>query len=526
MGPSRSERLSFHSTPPPTPEEELERFAELQKSLEDRWFHLRDIDSGPRDIVIVPSLSIEGLPMSTIPGITHYEERMLFTLMLLRHPRAHLVYVTSQPIHPAMVDYLIAMVRGIPAAHVRERLSLLSTYDSSPRPLTEKILERPRLIHRIRQHIRPEQAHMTCFTVSHRERALAVRLGIPLYGVDPALLELGTKSGSRRVFREAGVAIPAGVSDVREEREVAEAVVDLWEEQPDLGRVVVKHDHGFSGEGNAVLSLGPLSGLRPPHASRSSRVDRVLEELPRMRFASKGTSWPRFLEALRGMGGVVEAFIEGRTTRSPSAQLRINPRRELEAMSTHDQLLGGADGQTYAGCVFPADPPYRRGIQEDGMRVGRVLVDKGVVGRFAVDFIAVEREDDPGRWDHYAIEINLRITGTTHPLMIMRMLNDGRYDPESGLYLTKRGEPRVYVSTDTLSSPSYRGLLVDDLLDIAAVHGLHYQPWTDSGVVFHMTGALSQFGKLGLTSIGEDHQSAQAWLDATREALDRETRSG
>lgn len=517
------DRLSFSSLPPPSLEQELARFADLQRGLEDRWFHLRDIDSGPRDVVVVPSLSIEGLPMSSIPGITHYEERMLFTLVLLRHPRARLVYVTSQPIHPSMVDYHIALVRGIPAAHVRERLSLLSAYDASPRPLTQKILERPRLIERIKSHIRTERAHLTCFTSSDLERQLAVRLGIPLYGVDPALLHLGTKSGSRRVFRKAGVTMPPGVEDVHDEPEVAEAVADLWEQDPDLRRVVVKHDHGFSGEGNAVVALDALSAVRPGAAERSARVARIAEKLPEMRFASKTTTYARFMSTLAHMGGVVEAFVEGRRVRSPSAQLRINPRRELEAMSTHDQLLGGADGQTYDGCTFPADLAYRETIQEDGLRVGRVLKDEGVVGRFAVDFISVEREREPGTWDSYAIEINLRMTGTTHPLMLMRMLNDGHYDPVSGLYLTKRGDSRVYVSSDTMTAPAYRGLLVDDLLDIAAVHGLHYQPWTDSGVVFHMTGALSQFGKVGLTAIGETPEAAAAWFERTREALDLET---
>jgi hypothetical protein len=506
-------------------DEELTRFRALQAVLVDRWQRVRDVDAGPRDIVVIPSLSLEGLPMSTIPGITHYEERMLFTMMLLRHPRARLVYVTSQPIHPAMTDYFIGMVRGISASHVRARLTLLSTWDSSPRPLTTKILERPRLMERIVRSIDPERAHMTCFTVSELERKLAVRLGIPLYGVDPELLEIGTKSGSRRAFRQAGVPLPPGVEDVRTEREVAEAICDVWEGSPKTRRVVVKHDHGFSGEGNAVLGLDPLSDVAPGSASREARYDRVRAALPTMRFASQATTPTAFMAQLEEMGGVVEAFVEGRRGRSPSAQLRIDPRGVLECVSTHDQLLGGPDGQTYAGCRFPADEVYRMDVQADALAVGRVLVDRGVVGRIAVDFVTVEREDEPGRWDRYAIEINLRMTGTTHPLMIMRMLNAGRYDSATGLYVSGSGGPRYYVATDTMSSPMYRGLLVEDVLDIAAVNGLHYKAWSDTGTVFHLTGALSQFGKLGVTSYGATMEEAEEGFARVERTLDAETAS-
>ena len=142
---------AFKSSPPLTGVDELKRYHELQHVLEERWRLLRDIDAGPRDVVVIPSLSLDGFAASSIPGFHLYEERMLFTLMLLRHPRAHLVYVTSQPVHPAALDYQISLLTGIPTAHARERLTMIACHDSSPRPLTEKILERPRLIERIRR---------------------------------------------------------------------------------------------------------------------------------------------------------------------------------------------------------------------------------------------------------------------------------------------------------------------------------------------------------------------------------------
>ncbi len=509
--------------PPATAELEAAQFEQLQQTLVGRWLALHEIESEPRDVVVVPSLSLDGFQLAAIPGITHYEERMLFTLGLLRHPRARLVYVTSQPLHPAMLEYYLALIGGIPTAHTRSRLTLVSCYDTSPRPLTEKVLERPRLMRRIRDSIDPRRAHMTVFTVSEHERSLAVRLGIPLYGVNPNLLHLGTKTGSRQVFRGAGIPMPPGIEDLKDEREVAEAVATLWEEDPSLKRFVVKLNQGFSGEGNAILRVeGELAKAAPGKASHAARADAVVAALPDLRFMGPSETWDRFGQALAQIGGVVEAFVEGDIKRSPSVQLRINPRGELQAMSTHDQLLGGPDGQMYLGCRFPADDAYRKEIQADALAVGEVLRERGCVGRVAVDFVTVQNPD--GSWSRYAIEINLRMTGTTHPIMTLKLLNDGEYDAESGLYITRRGEPRYYVSTDNLMKPRYRGLLPDDVLDIAAVHDVHYQPWKETGVVFHLLGAVSQFGKLGLTAIGSTPAEAEAFFAAAECALDSATR--
>ncbi|TNF59869.1 MAG: hypothetical protein EP303_07850 [Deltaproteobacteria bacterium] len=155
--------------------DEMKAFRELQSHLGPRW-ELADGDSPePRDILVVPSLSFDGIDTVSIEGVLHYEERMLFALNLLRHPRARLVYVSSAPIHPAAVDYMLSLISGIPNEHMRRRLTVLSLYDSSLVPLSRKILQRPRVIERIRHLIRPECGLMTCFTVSESE-ALRWRL--------------------------------------------------------------------------------------------------------------------------------------------------------------------------------------------------------------------------------------------------------------------------------------------------------------------------------------------------------------
>jgi hypothetical protein len=502
--------------------EERQAFRELQSQLAPRWALADGDGPEPRDIIVVPSLSFDGIDTVAIDGVLHYEERMLFALNLLRHPRAKLVYMSSAPIHPAAVDYMLSLVSGIPNEHMRQRLTLLPLYDSSLLPLSEKILKRPRVIDRIRQLIRSECGLMTCFTVSESERRLAVALGVPLYGVDPDLLWLGTKSGSRWAFREAGIPVLPGAEDLRSESDLVHAIADLWESTAGLERVVVKHNTGFSGQGNAIFDLRALESVSATSGvSREAQEQAIADALPHMRFVDDRQTWRGFLEKLEREGGIVEAFVEDPAKRAPSCQLRISPAGSLDLISTHDQVVEGIDGQIYAGCRFPADAAYRIAIQRDALKVGEVLQTRGAVGRLAVDFLCVRAEG--GTWEHYAIETNLRLGGTTHPMMLLRMMTDGRYDPGTGLYLTPRGEPQFYVATDSMQSDAYRGLLVEDLLDIAAVEGLHYQAWSEAGVLFHFTGALSQYGKLGITAVGKSPGEADQWFARTRQVLDRET---
>ncbi len=176
-----------------TLDEELRQFELLKPRLEAVWNSMTYKDDEPATSVVVPSLSLDQAELRRLAGSSFYEERLLFLLIRLRNPRARMVYVTSQPVHPMILEYYFQFLAGIPASHARSRLTLLCAYDDSPRSLTEKILERPRLIERIRQGILDkDRAYLTVFNSTPLERKLAVLLGIPLNGVDPSLNHIGT----------------------------------------------------------------------------------------------------------------------------------------------------------------------------------------------------------------------------------------------------------------------------------------------------------------------------------------------
>jgi pheganomycin biosynthesis PGM1-like protein len=491
-------------------------FKKLQRSLIYQFKHAFPDRLAHKTIVVVPSLTLDPQIVDKLVGQIYYEERMLCLLMLLRMPNTHIVYVTSIPVDPAIIDYYLHLLPGITGYHAAQRLTMLSCYDSSPISLTEKILQRKRLIGRIKKSIPVHHAaHLVCFNVTPLEKKLALALELPIYGCDPDLCPLGTKSGSRKIFKTAGVEVPNGREDLRTKEDIIDALVALKMEDPLLRKAVVKLEDGFSGDGNAIFSYNDVS--------ISGELKRTIADCfdANLKVVAQNLDAKAFLEKFEAQGGAVEAFVEGKIKTSPSVQCRINPLEEIDIISTHDQILAGDDQQVFTGATFPANREYAADIANLSTKIAKKLVTYGVLGRFSIDFLSIKENNT---WKHYALEINLRKGGTTHPYLMLQFLTDGRYDADTGQFLTATGQERFYVATDNLTSNYFKGLIPADLIDIAMSHNLLYDGTTQEGVMFHMISALSQHGKMGVVCIGRSPEIAKEFLDKTFAVLDMEGR--
>ena len=284
-----------------------------------------------------------------------------------------------------------------------------------------------------------------------------------------------------------------------------------------MRRAVIKLNDGFSGEGNAVYEFkSDFSNL-----TENEIANKISDELPKqIQFEAAGEQWDTFIQKYTDMGGVVESWVEGAIKTSPSVQCRIDPLGTASVFATHDQVLGGPTGQIYLGCSFPADEAYRMEIQRAGEKIADVMKQKGVLNLFGIDFVSVK--SDSG-WKHYAIEINLRKGGTTFPYLVLEFLTGGKYDKETGLFRLSNGEPRFYYASDNFQKPKYKGLTPDDLIDTMVYNQIHFDSTVQQGVVFHLMGALSEFGKFGVTCIGENADKAKTLYDTAMKAMDQAT---
>ena len=477
-------------------------FDDLQQSMPGVWDSIRR-DLADESVVVVPSISLEHTTAGSGTLMQAMEERALFLLLLLRQPRLRMIYVTSMPVQESIVEYYLGLLSGVIPSHARARLTMVPIGDASPTSLSAKLLARPRLLREIRSLIpNPERSHLIPYNTTALERDVALSLGIPMYGADPRLAELGSKTGCRRMFEELGVPCPVGADDLHSVDDIVAGIRDMRTRRPTLTEAIVKLNEGVSGAGNAVVDLHDL-----PAPGSSTESEEIRARVLAMELEADDLTVDVYLAAFAADGGIVEERITGTALTSPSVQMRALPDGHLELLSTHDQLLGGASGQRYLGCVFPADVGYAAAIAEPAMVVGRHLARLGVIGRFAVDFVVVR--DEAGTWTPYAIELNLRKGGTTHPFLTLQFLTDGSYDGGRGLYLTPSGDRKHLVATDHFEDDRLRVLTTGDLFDIVATHRLHFDQSRQTGVVFHMISCLTEVGRLGLTAVGDTSQ--QAW---------------
>jgi hypothetical protein len=494
------------------------RFGRLQERLGPVWSAMR-LNQPGESIVVVPSVAPDG-PHMTGAAVQALEERFLFLLLLLRQPRLQVIYVTGRPIPEPIIEYYLGLLPGVIPRQARRRLHMVATHDGSAQPLAAKLLARPRVLAQLRALIPdPSLCHLVPYSTTTLERDLALVLGVPLFGADPRLLPFGTKTGCRQLFAETGVAHPLGREDVRDVDGVVGALTEMRAARPAMTDAIVKLNEGVAGRGNAVVDLRGL-----PAPGSADEPGELRARVEGMALEHAATRPAEYLDRLMRDGGIVEERVSGTEVRSPSVQLRVTPLGEVELLSTHDQVLGGPTGQRYLGCRFPADFGYAQAITREAAKVGARLAREGVLGRFAIDFVVVR--DAAGAWRPYAIELNLRKGGTTHPFLTLQFLTDGRYDPVTALFTSPSGREKHLVATDHLESELFRGLTTDDLFDIAVRNRLHFDQARQTGIVFHMMSALSELGSVGLTAVGDTPDQADATFRRAERVLREEAVPG
>ena len=197
-----------------------------------------------------------------------------------------------------------------------------------------------------------------------------------------------------------------------------------------------------------------------------------------------------------GRAAVVEELVAGLTCAAPAPSSTSCPKARHRVLSTHEQILGGENGQVYSGCRFPADPAYAARLAEYAAG-GQRLADLGARGRLGVDFVSVRRRavgrpgdrGEPAQGRHHT-----SVRGAAPP-------RAGRLRRRDGGTTRRRTDP-VLPLLRRLLDPSWTTSRPAQVIEaVAKAAGVRPRPRT--GVVLHMLSCLKVDGRLGVTAIGE-----------------------
>ena len=374
-----------------------ERFDVLQARMARVWDAMR-LNSDGESVVIVPSVSLDRAVERTGSLTQAYEERYLFLLLLLRQPRLRMIYVTSMPVAPTIVEYYLALLSGVIPSHARGRLSMISVGDSSPQSLSEKLLARPKLLARSPalipdkslSHLHPLQHHRA----RARRRAGA---GHPDVRRRPAA---GGPGEQDRVpaacSRTAGVRHPLGAEDLHSVDEVVAAVVDMRRERPsdDAGHRQAERRGVGRGERRRRSVAGSLRrGHRTSGTQSAARVMAMQLEAPDL----PDSGLPRRVcPGGRHRGG---AHPRGRGTQPERAAAGDAARRRRAVVHARSASRW-CERPELPGLPLPGRLRLRTADRRAGQDHRGAAGEEGALGRFAVDFVvtrAARRELDAVR---------------------------------------------------------------------------------------------------------------------------------
>ncbi|MBI3288700.1 MAG: hypothetical protein HYZ74_04200 [Elusimicrobia bacterium] len=472
--------------------------------------------SAKKTYVLVNSYSFKD---DGTPGLNYYDMRGLAQILWAADPNVNVVYVTAQPIAESMIQHVL---QGRPdGEQIRRRVHFVALNDPSTDFLSQKLVDpkHGRALAQIRGFIDEIGAPAVFYPymAGPYEWRIARELGLPdsLYGAPIPLAYWGTKSGGRRIFKavlsrykgtpKVALRMADGEEDIYDMAGVVRVVERLRARHPDIKRIAGRLNLGSSGEGNTFPDISDLRGMSPTelHQALDAKLRAVKIGIP-----DAADKTDTFVDVMESEGAAIEEFISGIGKATyPSVQSEILPDGKVRVLSSHEQIL--VDGNNYIGAHFQAKQVYRKVIEAAALEVAKELAKKGVVGRFGTDFAAVAREG--GGHDVYLIENNIRVTGTTYPLVTAIGLTGAKTDRKGVLRRPVDNAPVRYKALDHDVRPNLIGLDVDAFLNYfnRPKNRVLFDAATGNGVLFHLLPAVKIAGNVGYTIIGASAAGVQ-----------------
>ncbi|PIZ94547.1 MAG: hypothetical protein COX81_03140 [Candidatus Magasanikbacteria bacterium CG_4_10_14_0_2_um_filter_37_12] len=453
--------------------------------------------SGSRTVVVVSNITAGEYLHRRYDGLQFFEERYLYFLEYLKQENTNLVFVVSEGLESAYLDYVFfhaSQMTRLSREEMEKRTTFVWVPKTGEKVITKELLKRPDILENIRELAQQSDgAYLELFRTTPATVELSRLLDIPMYSIAEDALFVNEKIGSKKIFAEAGVQYAKGYPAFSF-LEVKENLQKLKYETNQKA-FLVKVNDGGGGEG--IIKIF------------AEEVGEDIYQLIQKKLDETGDDLSFFEHSIETEGCIVEEFIDAKIVTSPSVQFEVFPDGQIINKATHDQII--FDNVIYGGVSFPAEASYRQDIIQVGEKIIKKIAEYGGIGVMAIDLLATKKTDDD-QWKIWAIEINARKGGTNHTNLWTKYLTQSEYDPQRGILTCDKGDVFYRATECFVKKAELKDVTPEEFCKKLQESGLDFDHHKKSGVFVHLLSQLSYFGKFGVTVIGHSREEvAMLW---------------
>jgi hypothetical protein len=390
--------------------------------------------------ILLHNLTLKGI--ENVRGVLNYDQRALVLL-----DKGDLI-ITRNQIDPAYLDYLTSLGFNLEDVKCYTSRASIQTYDS--------IFYEPELVDFLKD---CQGFELSTYNLTEFEYDFAVQNKLILSGNYKVAEKYGLKSYFRELCQELGLPVVFGFEKLSD----VDLIID-YIKKINSKNVLIRLDEGVSGAGNFLLNKAEFLGKT--NTDKVQIIKKILNALPQRQVNS---------------GVTVETWID-EVVSSPSIQLYIHSDGKIDLLSTHDQILEGAE-KWFIGSKYPSSSLdfINESVVLEAKKLGAYFYNQGFVGEFGLDLIITPET-------YYFVEANIRTLGTTYPREFVKKIRGGNLEGIN--YLAKDVEIK-----------NFEKVTFEKIYD--TLEQLKYNINSDSGILIYNTATIPIRGRFDIIIVGK-----------------------
>eukprot|EP00927_Polykrikos_kofoidii_P022056 TRINITY_DN20688_c1_g1_i1.p1 TRINITY_DN20688_c1_g1~~TRINITY_DN20688_c1_g1_i1.p1 ORF type:complete len:1126 (-),score=186.14 TRINITY_DN20688_c1_g1_i1:37-3306(-) len=447
-------------------EDDRKLHTRLMYELGQDWFQAKQLR---RVEVHVCSLTIPEDRRKRMEGFQALQARQVCRIFRLMESKRDVIFVAPKFLHEDILDYYakIMQFRGIKNPPGRFQIVVPENAEMTPYiSLTQALLCSPKALKRVRKLVKGRQSVIVPEVVTHAEVNLCSQLQLPLMGPGPRNMALlSSKSNAKKLCQLADLPIGPWAVDIYDEDEFFSSLAALVVQNPQLRTWLFKIDDERDSRGHAYIDLQKMrevvDALRASVHQNSrqsfpedepavdtSEVRQLLQRhVPRRAVVCNRIVYPDFAawmsEACR-KGAVIQAVPEGIMSQT-SVHIHIDPDGTVNILGTTEAVM--CTPFVRAASWYPHTRGSWEVLHEVGIRSGRVLAAKGLVGYASVDVVFHDNPDfDPAKLVQASREPTPMVIGGDTPVNPRDLMFGNLRSPSPAMATQSDGGGQSYPS--------------------------------------------------------------------------------